>query len=213
MKIETRALTDKRAGLKVETRADGTRHVCGYAAVFYNGTPETQFELWQGCVERIMPGAFTEALSRDDVRCLFNHEADAIFGRTVAGTLTLTEDSVGLWYDCVLSNSGAADNLYTSVDRRDVTGSSFGFECEKSDWITAKTGEGISYDVRQVMSVKLWDVGPATFPAYAGTSSEIATRSHDAWRETEKLKERRDRFSQLKRTHLLDSARRVLKSQ
>ncbi len=211
MKIEQRALTDQRAGLKIEKRADGSVHLTGYSAVFYNGTPETQFSLWSGCVERIMPGAFTAAIGRDDVRCLFNHRDSDVFGRTAASTLVIREDAVGLWYDCTLSDGSlSAKDLADKINRRDVTGSSFGFECVDDQWKWDQTSDGVKIEVREVRSVTLWDVGPATFPAYLGTSSEIATRSRDAWREVERLQERRTRIKSLHRTNLLDSARRVL---
>ena len=48
--------------------------------------------------ETILPGAFTAAIGRDDVRCLFNHSPDYVLGRTKSGTLTLSEDARGLRY-------------------------------------------------------------------------------------------------------------------
>ncbi len=205
MTIELRALLSKRAALKVETRADGTTHLTGYAAVFYDGTPETQFSLWSGCVERIMPGAFNEALGRDDVRCLFNHEPCKIFGRTVSSTLTLAVDKVGLFYDCTLSESSAeAKSLADSINRGDVSGSSFGFSCYdgfgRSSWLTDKTADGVVIDVRSVESVTLYDVGPATFPAYVGTSCDVAQRSHSSW-------QKRSRFRPALQRALLTLAR------
>lgn len=195
MTIELRSLTHKRASLKIETRADGSSHLTGYAAVFWDGTPETQFGLFAGCVERILPGAFDDALSRpDDVRCLFNHEPSDIYGRTLAGTLTLSVDAVGLFYDCELP---ASATLAESIDRGDVSGSSFGFNLwdgyGRSSWVVDKTADGVPIDVRQIESVTLFDVGPATFPAYAATSCELAQRSYVAWQRQTRSRSRLQR--------------------
>ncbi len=65
----------------------------GYAAVYYDGTRETEYELWPGTLERIMPGAFDDRLS-DDCRGLFDHKSHLVLGRNGA-TMTLSVDSRG----------------------------------------------------------------------------------------------------------------------
>ena len=79
MKQERRTFTGT-----VHTRADGEgmpKEIGGIAAVINSVTDLGYFE------EVIMPGAFDNALSKDyDIRCLFNHEADLILGRTKADT-------------------------------------------------------------------------------------------------------------------------------
>jgi len=116
-------------GAKVETRADGNKVICGYAAVFYNSAdPGTQYELWPGNVERIMPTAFDRAIrEKDDCRALVNHNPDLLLGRTSAGTLKLFADTVGLGYEIIPPNTQAAKDCIASIERGDMTGSSFGF--------------------------------------------------------------------------------------
>ena len=61
--------------------------ISGYAAVFFReGDPGTQYELFEGAVERIMPGAFDDALrDRTDVVALLIHNFDWLLGRTKSG--------------------------------------------------------------------------------------------------------------------------------
>lgn len=67
----------------------------GYAAIFYDGTPGSEFALAPGLYERIHRGAFANTLKRDIV-CAFNHSLERILGRTTAGTLRLSVDNRGL---------------------------------------------------------------------------------------------------------------------
>ena len=83
-----------------ETKPDALPDVIGYAAVYYDGTPGTEYKLWDGFIERIAPGAFDRALKEDDVRCFFNHDPNWVLGSTGAEppTLQLSSDIVGLRY-------------------------------------------------------------------------------------------------------------------
>ena len=79
MKQERRTITGT-----VHARAIGDgmpKEIGGIAAVVNSVTDLGYFE------EVITPGAFDYALSREyDIRCLFNHEAELILGRTKADT-------------------------------------------------------------------------------------------------------------------------------
>src|ERR1700728_2523684 len=98
MKIQTRFTQSQSKSTRLAKRSDGTSEICGYGAVFYDGTPDTEYPMWPGAVERIMPGAFDRALREDDVRGLFNHDPNLLLGRTASGTMRLRVDDVGLWY-------------------------------------------------------------------------------------------------------------------
>ena len=84
MKQERRTITGT-----VHARAIGDgmpKEIGGIAAVVNSVTDLGYFE------EVITPGAFDYALSRDyDIRCLFNHEAELILGRTKADTCKVFE--------------------------------------------------------------------------------------------------------------------------
>lgn len=202
---ERRSIPKPATGLKIERRADEKPVLIGYAAVFYRADDSgTEFEMWPGAVERIMPGAFDSALSRaDDVRALFNHDTDHVLGRTSAGTLRLSVDSVGLRYEIDLPDSQFARDLAESIERGDISGSSFSFRDLKRTWIDdAKT----PLEIREVHDVELFDVGPVTFPAYDAASVTVAQRSRELATEERRTVEReasrrkrRRRLTQLRR--------------
>lgn len=141
----------------------------GYASVFYDGTPKTEFRLWADFVERIMPGTFDKTLkAKDDVRGLFNHDPSQILGRTTAGTVELSTDKRGLRYSIELGSTTVAEDVVKHIRRGDVSGSSFGFEVTD---VEHRMEDKV--DIREITGVKLFDVGPVTFPAYEGTDVKV----------------------------------------
>lgn len=172
----------------VEVREhDGVKTISGYAAVFYRADdPGTEFELFDGFIERIAPGAFSDAMGRDDVRALFNHEPNLILGRNKAGTLRLSEDEVGLRYDIDLPDTQTGRDVAESISRGDVTGSSFAFSITDQE---RRTENGV--DVREIRGVNLYDVGPVTYPAYESTS--VSSRSGEISEEVDALKADREK--------------------
>lgn len=168
-KRERLALTQDMAEIRMETRRVGDKPVhnlVGYAAVFYDGTPETEFQLYDDMVERIMPGAFDKVLAaKEDVRGLFNHDESQLLGRTAAGTMSLKSDDRGLLYNIRLGKTTVAKDVAAHVKRGDVDGSSFAFRVRGQEF---KTADGV--DIREITEVgPLFDVGPVTFPAYTAT--------------------------------------------
>tara|TARA_B100000809_G_scaffold154054_1_gene151424 strand:- start:4590 stop:5210 length:621 start_codon:yes stop_codon:yes gene_type:complete len=159
--------------LPVEVRSEnGQPVITGYAAVFYRADdPGTEFELMDDYVERIMPGAFTNAIeARQDVRGLFNHDMNQVLGRTTAGTMVLSEDGLGLRYDITMPDTQLGRDVATSISRGDVTGSSFSFQVG-TDGAEIRRDDGQT--VRELRNLDVFDVGPVTFPAYKGTSTTL----------------------------------------
>jgi len=150
-------------------RAEGTEVIVGYAAVFYDGTPGTEYLLYDGMVEHIDPHAFDEAITRDDCRALFNHHPDNILGRTKAGTLRLLVDARGLKYIIKPADSQATRDLMEHIRRGDISGSSFGFDITEK--LTDYGNDGNM--IVTVTKARLYDVGPVTYPAYEGTAAGL----------------------------------------
>jgi HK97 family phage prohead protease len=149
----------------IEARSEeGAGTLVGYAAVFNSPT-----EIGTWFTEVIAPGAFAEAIRNDDVRALFNHRDSEVLGRTKAGTLRLSEDARGLRYEIDLPDTSLGKDLRVSIERGDITGSSFTFYAKREEW-----DETVSPPKRTVLEVELLDVGPVTFPAYPDT--EVAMR-------------------------------------
>lgn len=155
---EIRYLSDS----QFETRAEGkTLRIAGYAAVFNTRSADLG-----GFVEEVMPGCFTKTLQEADVRALWNHNADHVLGRNKAGTLRLSQDSTGLNYEVDLPDTQVARDLYESIQRGDVTQSSFGFSTIEDDFVR----DGETGLLRQLREVQLFDVSPVTYPAYKDAS-------------------------------------------
>src|SRR5688500_7494449 len=98
--MERRFIPATACQIQIETRENEQPHLSGYGAVFFNGTPGTQYQLRKDAVERILPGAFDRIIaSRADLIGMFNHSPDHVLGRTSAGTMVVSVDAHGLRYD------------------------------------------------------------------------------------------------------------------
>jgi len=153
--------------------SEDQRVLSGYAAVFYDGTPGTEYDLGWGIVERFAPGSFGESIAKDDVLGLFQHDMSKLLGRTAADTLRLREDDVGLRYEIDLPRSPLGDDIREQVSRRDIQGSSLTFFPRSYD-----VDEPVvdSEDVPTILThtaVTVDDVGPVVRPAYTGTTAAM----------------------------------------
>ena len=116
----------------------------------------------------------------DDVRALFNHDANAILARSKngIGSLSLGVDSVGLWYEFEAPDTQHGRDLMTSLKRGDVDQSSFSFTVGKDgqEWNETRDGDGPTIFTRTIKKVsRLYDVSPVTYPAYPDAT--VALRS------------------------------------
>lgn len=153
----------------------------GYAAKFDSITTIGSYYPYE---EEISTGAFDDVLD-DDVRCLFNHDPNYILARSNQGkgTLKLEVDSVGLKYSYDSPKRSYADDLLDSIDKGDVSQSSFAFRIKEQKWSYGDPAKG-TLDKRTILKFeKLFDVSPVTYPAYADT--EVAKRSMEESRKNE----------------------------
>lgn len=147
---------------------DGTRRIAGYAAVFEKDSVDLG-----GFVERIAKGAFRESIASEDVRALWSHNTDLVLGRTGNRSLRLYEDDHGLKFELDLPDTTLGRDAFTSIERGDVTGMSFGFTVKKDDQAWQR-GEPGKPHLRTLLKVNLFEVSPTAFPAYQQT--QVATR-------------------------------------
>lgn len=168
----------------------------GYGAVFYD--PEdakgTQYHLWGNVYERIAPAAFAKAIQgQDDVRSLFNHDSNIVLGRVSAGTLKLSIDNRGLWYEASPPDTQTIrDQVMSPIERGDVSGSSIMFIPRRGGVVwREEEKDGIELEIRELIDVELWEVGPVTFPAFSSTTSgvrgagnmiDFIMDEHDQWK-------------------------------
>jgi len=167
--------------LEVRAAADADSSgvkVAGYAAVF--DEPYTVWDWLGEYTELIEPSSFTKTLSeRDDVQLLVNHDGLPL-ARTKSGTLTLSQDDVGLYMEAELD---AADPDVAAVvpkmRRGDLDEMSFAFQVVQQQWSP-------DFTERHVKEVKLFDVSLVTFPANPATT---------AWMRMENLAAELDRLN------------------
>jgi len=155
------------AELRVERSETEAPKIRGYAAVF-----DSLSEDLGGFTERINAGAFAEAIRRDDVRALINHDPNLVLGRNRSGTLTMREDGSGLAVEITPPDTQAARDLLALMERGDVSQMSFAFTVSKEDQSWERSGEGPW--IRTIRRVaRLFDVSVVTYPAYPSTSAAM----------------------------------------
>jgi len=149
-----------RAGKPVEIRMEGEAiKVSGYAAVF-----NEEADIGGMFREVIAPGAFRDAIGRDDVVFLVNHDGLPL-ARTRSGTLTLREDSRGLYMETELDPEDPdVRSIVPKMKRGDLDKMSFAFYPEVQEW--DDSGET---PLRTIRQASLSDVSIVTNPAYDGT--------------------------------------------
>ena len=152
----------ERRVFNMESRKDPTK-LGGHAAVFNSIADLGWFR------EKIAPGAFTEAIARDDIRALFNHDPNYVIGRNTAGTLQISEDGIGLAWEADPPDTQWAKDLQISVERGDINQCSFGFRTKREEWDETDPKNPI----RTILEAQLFDVSIVTFPAYTDTDAQV----------------------------------------
>tara|TARA_R100001594_G_scaffold18138_1_gene36284 strand:- start:1336 stop:2370 length:1035 start_codon:yes stop_codon:yes gene_type:complete len=164
---------------RTEKRDDGSTTITGHAAVFNQMSSDLG-----GFREIIAPNAFENVLT-DDVRALVNHDPNLLLARTTSGTLNLSQTNEGLQYSFDVPDTTYGRDLIISMERGDITQSSFAFTIEEDSWESTEDGE-----IRTINKVKqLYDVSPVTYPAYPSADDlTLAKRSLALHKEKEENK-------------------------
>ncbi len=160
-----KAIIEKRE-FRMESAEYEGQTIRGYAAV-YNSDSE-----WMGgFYEQIAKGAFDDVMD-NDTRAYFNHDENLLLGRVSSGTLRLSSDERGLYYEVDLPNTSYAKDLVELMKRGDVNQSSFAFLIESDRW---EERDGKTYRIIEKVS-RLLDVSPVAQPAYPDATSELMMR-------------------------------------
>jgi HK97 family phage prohead protease len=162
---------EQRTTVSASLHADDAKFQISGIAASYN----TLSANLGGFKEKIAPGAFSRSLRTGaDVKCLFNHDASKICGRTGNGTLVLTDSPEGLRFVCQLDRANSDHvNYYASIKRRDIISCSFAFTVPNSSCENWQDADGTDkvYSIRTLLDVDLLDASFVTYPAYpVGTS-------------------------------------------
>jgi HK97 family phage prohead protease len=145
-------------GDDVRVDASAADGVVGYAAKFEVRSED------MGFVEVIARGAFDDVLG-DDVVALFNHDPNQPLARTIAGTLRLSVDDVGLRYEFDLADDECSKRVAAFINDGRVNASSFAFTVAIDGDRWEREADGTIK--RTILKVgRLYDVSPVTYPAY-----------------------------------------------
>ena len=125
-----------------------------------------------GFRETFERGAFTNL--EDDILVTVEHDNGKILGRSSAGTARFSDTPEGLRYEADLPDTVAARDLEVSVERGDITGSSFEFLVhEDGDRWVEENGTVTRTVKKDGAAVR--QAGPVSRPAY-GDAPQVALR-------------------------------------
>jgi HK97 family phage prohead protease len=185
--VEEEPMMEMESARSTETRSDLYRNVpfefraaedtgdgltlTGYAAVFNRSTMidnyEGRFE------ERIRPGAFKRSINAKMPVLQFEHGRHPLLGSMPLGQITkLREDEHGLYVEARLADNWLIQPVRDAIASGSIDGMSFRFQVVRDS-----VDESGDTPVRTLEEVKLLELGPVVFPAYAETS--VGVRSAD----------------------------------
>jgi HK97 family phage prohead protease len=155
---------------------DGKKEISGYGAIYYDGTPSSEYHLGDNLYERIQPGAFDRPLAeRENVEIRYNHSDDFILGDVEGGAVVKVDDK-GLRYSLPYD---AADpqhqTVLAKINKGLIRGSSIGMYGPQYRF-TQENGKDIAW-VTGVKKIR--DVGPVGRPAYTGATATIRSADCD----------------------------------
>lgn len=169
----------------VSTEGDGLTF-SGYAAVF---DQETEINSWEGTfTERIRKGAFRKTLRERIPVLQFEHGRHPLIGSIPIGRIdSIREDDYGLSVAARLTDNWLIQPVREAIKDRAITGMSFRFEVIRDEWrdvngklIKSEELWELLWDAgdrgpitRTLIELKVHEVGPVVFPAYAGTSADV----------------------------------------
>lgn len=161
--------------IRSEQNDDGIGIVTGRPIVYNSRTDLGYFD------EVIERGALNGADLRD-VRFLVNHDISKIplarsRNNNANSTMQLTVDDQGMSIRVNLDvkNNSEARNLYSAIERGDITGMSFMFAIDDEEWTELESDHPTRH-IKKISNVV--EVSAVTFPAYEDT--EISVRNKKA---------------------------------
>ncbi len=147
--------------LRVQREEGKPAKIVGYPVVFDSWSEDL------GGFREIVRPTVAAALERGtDILSLFNHDSNYVLGRRSNGTLTLSADERGIYYEVEPPDTQWARDLMVSIERGDVKGGSFQFRTITDRWNS-------DYTERELIDADIPELGPVTFPAYSQTDASV----------------------------------------
>ena len=161
--------------MRAEENDDGVGIVTGRPIVYDSRTDLGWFD------EIIERGALDKTDLRD-VRFLVNHDTSRIplarsRNNNANSTMQMTIDDQGMAIrvNLDIKNNSEARNLYSAIERGDISGMSFMFSVDEDDWQDLES----EHPLRRVKRISnVVEVSAVTFPAYE--ESSISVRNKEA---------------------------------
>lgn len=169
--------------------SDG-RSLSGYAAVFGQ---DTEIDSWEGqFVETIRKGAFRKTILQNTPVMQYDHGRHPLIGSLPIGQITdLREDDQGLYVEARLTDNWLMQPVRDAIAEGSVNGMSFRFEVVREEWRDVNGKLVKPEEVldllwmpgdrgplrRELIEVRMRELGPVVFPAYSGTSVSVRARS------------------------------------
>lgn len=165
--------------------------LCGYFSEF-----NTWYEIdsfWEGTfMERVAPGAFADTIAndRDGMRVLFDHGMDWNLSFKPLGPITVLEErDEGPYYEVPLYDTDYNRDFLIPVLRGQLMtgetvgsglGASMRFQVQEDQWNSkpkASKTNPQALPERTILRAKVLEFGPVTFPANAGATAGLRSRS------------------------------------
>lgn len=175
--------------LRADDEAGDGLTLDGIAATFGQST---EIDSWEGVFsEQIRKGAFRKTLRENTPVMQFDHGHHPLIGSIPIGAITdLRETDEGLAVQARLSDNWLIQPVRDAIAERSITGMSFRFSVVREEWHDA-AGKRVRPDeldallwapgergplMRTLVEVRLHELGPVVFPAYASTSVGVRAR-------------------------------------
>ncbi len=201
-----REISSSLATLEVRDVSTGAPVLAGHFARFDEWTEIDSF--FEGrFMERIMQGAFLDSFEKRTPKITFQHGRDPELGDKILGSpLTVGEDELGGTYETPLF-PGVPPLLVDGL-RAGGYGSSFRFSVDEEAVIRkpkASEENPEALPERSIIKASVFEVGPVTFPAYAGATAGIRSI-------TDQFRPATETVAEMARNHPGDLARMIKKA-
>jgi HK97 family phage prohead protease len=152
--------------LRSDVDGDG-RTLEGYAAVF--NSPTFISDRLGEYEETVAPGAFKRSINARKPVLQFDHGQHPVLGSIPVGAIeALSEDTRGLFVRARLFDNWMTEPLRDAIREGAIEGMSFRFEVLRDTW-----EEGDELRKRTMKEIRLYELGPVVFPAYADTTVSL----------------------------------------
>lgn len=162
----------------------------GYGAVF---SQPTEINSWEGTFqEEIRKGAFRKTLRERTPVMQFDHGRHPLIGSIpIASIRELREDDEGLYTEARMSDNWLIEPVRMAIAEGNIKGMSFRFDVVREKWFD-NAGKELKdpYEIaellwdagdrgplkRELIELRLHELGPVVFPAYTQTSVGVRAR-------------------------------------